>query len=161
MLGRGVSIMADTQTPDMADMAQKILEASESSPEALKAAAEAIGMTPEALLAMAEFNISQEEADTKRVAKIQKQSSMRRVLIAPAAKKGGDYERRLRVTTWNQVRKTEQYASLRARLSAAIELLIAEFGAEGESAVETTRVLVESGVVELRGKDRKSEDDDE
>lgn len=150
--------MADTQ---MADMAQKILAASESDPEALKAAAEAIHMTPEALLAMAEFNISQDEADTKRVAKIQKQSAMRRILIAPAARKGGDHERRLRVTAWNQVRKTEQYASLRARLSASIELLIAEFAEEGENAVANTRVLVEQGVVELRGKDRKADEDDE
>ncbi len=152
--------MAQTQNADMADMAEKILAASESSPEALKAAAEAIGMTPEALLAMAEYNISQSEADAKRVAKIQKQSSMRRVLLAPASKKGGDLERRMRVTTWNQVRKTEQYAGLRARLSAAIELLIAEFAEEGENAVENTRILVEQGVVELRGKDRKTEDDD-
>ncbi len=36
----------------------------------------------------------------------------------------------------------------------------AEFAEEGENAVENTRILVEQGVVELRGKDRKTEDDD-
>ncbi|KKN78702.1 hypothetical protein LCGC14_0347690 [marine sediment metagenome] len=153
--------MADVQTQDMADMAEKVLAAQESDPEALQAAAEAIHMTPDALVAMAQYSISTKEADEKRIAQIQKQSAMRRVLIAPAAKAGGDHERRLRVTTWNQVRKTEQYTGLRARLSAAIELLVVEFAEEGENAVANTRILVEQGVVELRGKDRKTDEDDE
>ena len=153
--------MADA---DMADMVDKVLAAAETSPDELEAAAKAIGMNSEALLAMAQFSRSQSEAAEKSAHKVQLSSSMRRVLMAPARKVGGkseDFDRRLRVTSWNQFRKTEQYSSQRAALAADITALIEKYAEAGEACVENTRILINTGVVELRGKDRKADEDDE
>ena len=145
---------------DMNAIAEKVLAASE---EDIEKMAEALdtGITAGELKALANFQQSKQAEEAKSAHNKQLFGSMRRIFITPALKAGGDQERRLRVTAWSQFRRTDQYKLLRAELQSETELLIAKFAIRGEEVVENTRVLVEQGVVELRGKDRKSTDEDD